>query len=647
MPADTFLWLLTQALFMGVFVAVGFRALRHPEAARADVALLFGIISAVLVLSDVGQLEPLRSAAWLTPTLFALVSALPFVMLRLVDDFAPQPPELVAAAAALTFGLIVAPFLVPQPWPVWLQAAPEVWFVGLGGYASAAFLGGSMRARGVTARRMLAIAIGSGLLALVLLLSLLDLLLTLPEPATPIVIRLSALGAGVAYLLGFSPPAILRQAWQVPELRRFLERAVELPRLPDTASTVAALEAGAAASTGATAAVIGLWQPERRTLIYRQANGDLLETREDEFIGGMAFSRGRSLFVANAAADDPGHAERYRQSGARVVLAAPISAGERRLGVLTVFAPRAPIFAEDDLRLVELLADQAAVILESRALIADAARVAAREETTRLKDDFLSAAAHDLRTPLTTLLLHAELLQRETARTGGPSASSRVDRIVTEAKRLRELVTELLDGMEAERGHMVLHRQPTDLVALAAELCADRATPSHSLRLETDGDISAEVDPNRVRQLLENLLDNAMKYSPDGGDVIVRVRADDGSALLSVTDSGIGIPASDLPHLFDRFHRGSNVDDRRYHGLGLGLYICRGIVEQHGGTISATSEPGSGTQFVVALPLVAPAQPEEPAPATTAPAVATTSAEPAPLDIPPPSTEGLGSRADA
>ena len=257
MPADTFLWLLTQALFMGVFVAVGFRALRHPEAARADVALLFGIISAVLVLSDVGQLEPLRSAAWLTPTLFALVSALPFVMLRLVDDFAPQPPELVAAAAALTFGLIVAPFLVPQPWPVWLQAAPEVWFVGLGGYASAAFLGGSMRARGVTARRMLAIAIGSGLLALVLLLSLLDLLLTLPEPATPIVIRLSALGAGVAYLLGFSPPAILRQAWQVPELRRFLERAVELPRLPDTASTVAALEAGAAASTGATAAVIG------------------------------------------------------------------------------------------------------------------------------------------------------------------------------------------------------------------------------------------------------------------------------------------------------------------------------------------------------------------------------------------------------
>ena len=315
--------------------------------------------------------------------------------------------------------------------------------------------------------------------------------------------------------------------------------------------------------------------------------------------------------------------------------------------MLTVFAPGAPIFADDDLRLVELLADQAAVILESRALIADAARVTAREETTRLKDDFLSAAAHDLRTPLTTLLLHAELLQRETARTAGPSASSRVDRIVTEAKRLRELVTELLDGMEAERGHMVLHRQPTDLVALAAELCADRATPSHSLRLETDGDVTAEVDPNRVRQLLENLLDNAMKYSPDGGDVIVRVRADDGSALLSVTDSGIGIPASDLPHLFDRFHRGSNVDDRRYHGLGLGLYICRGIVEQHGGTISATSEPGSGTQFVVALPLVAPAQPEEPAPATTAPAIATTSAEPAPLDIPPPSTEGLGSRADA
>ena len=120
-----------------------------------------------------------------------------------------------------------------------------------------------------------------------------------------------------------------------------------------------------------------------------------------------------------------------------------------------------------------------------------------------------------------------------------------------------------------------------------------------------DGALTGRYDRTRLDQLLANLLENAVKYSPDGGEVRVRVWREGDTARLSVSDEGIGIPAADLPHIFDRFHRGTNVNDRRFAGMGLGLYICRGIVEQHNGRIWATSEPGRGTTFEVALPLAA------------------------------------------
>jgi signal transduction histidine kinase len=126
--------------------------------------------------------------------------------------------------------------------------------------------------------------------------------------------------------------------------------------------------------------------------------------------------------------------------------------------------------------------------------------------------------------------------------------------------------------------------------------------------LEADDVVVGSYDPVRVMQLLDNLLENAVKYSPEGGEVRVRVWRDGDNALMSVTDQGIGIPPADLPHLFDRFHRGANVDDRRFAGMGLGLYICRGIAEQHGGRLWATSAgPGQGSTFHVELPLAAPA----------------------------------------
>jgi signal transduction histidine kinase len=234
------------------------------------------------------------------------------------------------------------------------------------------------------------------------------------------------------------------------------------------------------------------------------------------------------------------------------------------------------------------------VILESRALIDEAAQVQAREQVTRLKEDFLSAAAHDLKTPLTTLVAQTELLERRALRDpGAPADLAGLQKIKKEAHRLSRLVLELLDAARAEQGKLVGEREEVDLVAFARDVCARHQSERHRCLVEAAGPVIGLYDPNRIGQLVENLVENAVKYSPEGGTVLVKAWREDDWNRLSVIDCGIGIPKEDLPYVFERFHRGTNVDDRRFAGMGLGLYICRGIAEQHGGRIwvESAAEP--------------------------------------------------------
>jgi signal transduction histidine kinase len=244
------------------------------------------------------------------------------------------------------------------------------------------------------------------------------------------------------------------------------------------------------------------------------------------------------------------------------------------------------------------------VVLESRALIDHAARVRAREEATRLKEDFLSAAAHDLKTPLTTVVAQAQFLERKATRDPtAPSDLQGLQRIVREAQRLSALVTDLLDAARMEQGRLVSDREPTDLGMLVTAVASRQRAGRHNVEVDVKGAVVGNYDGRRIEQLMENLIENASKYSPDATPVNVGVWQEDGEARIAVQDRGIGIPASDLPRIFDRFARASNVDDRKFHGMGLGLYICRGIVEEHGGRIWAESEIGKGSTFHVALPL--------------------------------------------
>ncbi|HEU5085971.1 MAG TPA: GAF domain-containing sensor histidine kinase, partial [Roseiflexaceae bacterium] len=464
---------------------------------------------------------------------------------------------------------------------------------------------------GLTQRRMSAVAAGTLLLALLFVLSIFS--PVVPASAASLWQIMQdgvGLAAGLSFFIGFAPPAALRRAWQEPELRAFLARAVELPRLPDTAAIVAALEQGAMRSIGAQGATIGLWDPSDGKLHYSIDPTAALEP-DAPSPGALAFRTQRPLFTDNVPRDFPTFAVQSRQFQATAVLVAPITAGQKRLGTLTVFASRAPIFAEDDLALVQLLADQAAVILESRALIDAEARVQVREEVARLKEEFLAAAAHDLKTPLTTILARAQLMERRVLRDPqAPADLPSIQILVRETRRLQRLVLELLDAARAEHGQLVGEQNTVDLTGLAQLVCARHTSDQHGCEVEDGEPIVGVYDDVRLEQVLDNLVSNAIKYSPQGSPVRVRLWREGQEVLLTVSDSGIGIPAADLPHVFERFYRSANADDRHFPGLGLGLYICRTIVEQHGGRIWVTSNVGQGTTFHVALPYV-PAPVEE------------------------------------
>ncbi|HEV8669318.1 MAG TPA: ATP-binding protein [Candidatus Limnocylindria bacterium] len=588
---------------MLIFISVALRTVRQPTRAHADVALFFGATTFVIVIARLATLLG-PTPPWLTPILVTVLMALPYILLRLVDDFTHVRSAIKRAAElGLTAG-IVATYAAAPGLPTVVTLYLVVYFFVVSTYCAIAFIRSGRRARGVTRRRMEAISLGTILLGTDILISGLT-PLARPEdrPVLQALGQLLGLGSGIAYYLGFAPPAILRRAWQEPELRAFLARAASLPRLPTTLDIVRELEQGAANSTGTTAR-IGLWQDDTSKLRFWEDDDSTVEIEAGVHFAGRAFELQRPIFSADPIRDNPDGAASYRSHNVGAVLATPITAGERRLGVLTLTAARPPIFAVSDIELASLLADQAAVILESRALIDHAARVRAREEATRLKEDFLSAAAHDLKTPLTTVVAQAEFLERRATREpSAPADIAGIRRVVRESKRLAGLVGDLLDATRLEQGRLVGEREPVDLATLAQEVCSHDTTDPGICQVNASAPVVGVYDRRRVEQLLQNLVENAKKYSPERTPIQITVWQHEGEARVAVQDSGIGIPAADLPRIFERFSRASNVDDRRFHGMGLGLFICRGIVEEHGGRIWVESEIGKGSTFHVALPI--------------------------------------------
>jgi PAS domain S-box-containing protein len=243
---------------------------------------------------------------------------------------------------------------------------------------------------------------------------------------------------------------------------------------------------------------------------------------------------------------------------------------------------------------------------------AQAARAQA-EAAVRTRDEFLAAVSHDLKSPLTSIKGNAQLLRRQVedgAEIDRATLAAGLARVEGTVARMTAMINELMDVARLQVGQpLELNRRSTDLVALAHQVAAEQqaATSHHQIVVDAKAPrLVGSWDRLRLERVLDNLISNAIKYSPDGGRIRIALQREAGTAgdwaIVQVQDPGMGIPAADLPHVFERFYRGGNVIGRA-RGMGIGLAGACDIVRQHGGRIDVQSKEGAGTNFTMRLPL--------------------------------------------
>ncbi|MCL5961780.1 MAG: ATP-binding protein [Chloroflexi bacterium] len=365
----------------------------------------------------------------------------------------------------------------------------------------------------------------------------------------------------------------------------------------------------------ADSASLFLYDPKVDVLVARSsfgfdpALGYNARLKVGEGLPGKVFETGEPILLNS----DHGEALRdlggdgVKGKGLYSAICVPLLFKSKMLGSFIVYSFQpGHCFNEAQLKLLQALADRIAVAIENARLLAQAEHARALEEADKLKSEFISTVSHELRTPLASIKGYSTTLLRKDTAWDEATREEFLEIIDEESDKLRELIDNLLEASKVEAGVLNIFKQPILLNRIAQKAVAERQARAkkHEFVAEFPPKFPIlEADPRRVEQILHNLLENAVKYSPDGGKVVVRGEIHGRSALIGVSDQGVGIPPEQLDRVFDRFYRVENPLTRRAGGSGLGLSIARALVEAHGGGIWAQSAPGKGSTFYFTLPL--------------------------------------------
>ena len=583
--------LITNALFVLVFVGALRTALRERSRTSVDATILFGALAFIIAQSQIAALLGTQVPAALGLVSAVLFLSLPYLQLRLVDDFAGVPPlllrfclgGLVAGLVAVAVGLLKI-VEIPAALPV-IVAVALVYFVGFCAYAGVVLIREARKAKGVARNRMVAAAAGALALSLTLIAALTT---TIVGPdVSSVASMVLSLCSAVAYLVAFAPPILLKQAWREPALRSFLSRAAAISPHDPPQTILHGLEVAIARAAPGQSARIALIDEHSHAL----AIGD-----DDELLASAEIM----------AAVVESQTARFVRTAAGATLAAPITGRGHRIGVLAVIGRRAPLFASDDLDLVQLLAEQAAIVLDGARLYGDLAS-ANRDlsQATRVKSEFLANMSHELRTPLNAILGFSGLLSEQLNGSMNDKQKRFLRNIYEAGEHLLELINDVLDLSRVEAGKLELRPEVLTLDVLLEPVSAAARTAAQPkgvlYAIEATDVPPIFLDPTRVRQILFNLVSNAVKFTPGGGHVTLRAAADGREMRFEVADTGIGIPVAARDRVFgvfERFHEGQTDAA----GTGLGLALTKRLVEQMSGTIEFESEEGTGTTFRVRLP---------------------------------------------
>lgn len=375
----------------------------------------------------------------------------------------------------------------------------------------------------------------------------------------------------------------------------------------------------------ADAGMFVLYEPAEGCLLVKAAQGyDLavlqrLRLAPGESITGRAYSSGAAALYptqestrAAMRSMSPENLAIFRDAATGIIepqsaVAVPLNANGTRVGVLVLESLRSrSCFDQSDLDFLTPVADLLALSIENGRLRAELDIVQSRSEANRLKAEVISTLAHELRTPLTSIKGYSSALLMEGAAFSPDTQREFLEIIDEECDVLQDLIHDLLESSMIDAGFLRLEMQPVRLPRLAFAVLEDFAhlDTGHKFVADFAPDFPiVDADPQRVTQVLRNLIDNAVKYSPDGGLVVVRGLARPDEVEMSVADQGVGIAPEHLNRLFEKFFRVKSGLGRHVVGTGLGLPIARAIVESHGGRIWAESAVGQGTTLFFTLPI--------------------------------------------
>jgi signal transduction histidine kinase len=404
-------------------------------------------------------------------------------------------------------------------------------------------------------------------------------------------------------------PSRIRQLERIVEISRYLSSTHDLTRLLQAIVDVACELTQSEASS---------------ILLFDTASGELRFEAAPDFqrnslktisvplessIAGWIFTHARPMVLQDASTDPRIYrqVDKTLQSQTKSLLGVPLMVKQKPIGVIeAVNKKNKGQYTEDDLAVLETLAGQAAIAIENARLVRKLQDANAElMRLDRMKSDFIAIASHELRTPLGLILGHSTFLKEVINETH----QEQMDVIIRSAMRLKEIIEDMATIAHEEKGQSRIRKEKFSIAELIVEttkIFQDTANRK-GIRLESDtphgNPLHVIADREKIKVVLSNLVENALTFTDEGGQVGVKAEPDEGYVKVLVVDTGIGIPEDEQERIFDRFYQVESHLTRRHGGMGLGLSIARAMVEMHNGQIWCESKEGMGSLFCFMLPI--------------------------------------------
>ena len=398
-----------------------------------------------------------------------------------------------------------------------------------------------------------------------------------------------------------------------------LARLVEISRILNSATSVDKLLhyiiQQAADLTGAEAASILLLDPQTRQLHFRASSNAghhemvNIPVPLDSSIAGAILTENRPMLISDVSKDPRWNpvVSKTIQFKTKSILGVPMHAVDRQpIGVLEALNKQNGRFTRENAKTLVILADIAGVAIE-RARLSENLQQAYQElnELDQLKTDFIAIASHELRTPLSVIMGYVSFLREE----ANESQASQLDSVMNAAVHLRDLIQAMLNLRYVDAGEATLNLKSIDLIEFSRDIAAafqeTAVAKQQTITIQLPSSpLLVQADINILEVAINNLMNNAIRFTPDGGDIQIRLKQQGSEAWFSISDNGIGIPQDKLERIFNRFYQLEPAMVRQHGGLGIGLSIAKDLVELQNGRIWVESVENQGSTFTVVLPLV-------------------------------------------